>query len=127
MVEVGVERVDQFGEGVVEAILVAKEDPVQLGQLLRRGAGLDLSRDDRDQPLALLRCVDDFGSADLRSDGGRAEHRDERVGGLDRLADLRHPLCGGRDAFPIDPALASGRLEGVVQLSHELPVLPRIR
>ncbi len=68
----------------------------------------------------------DLHLADLGNHRCRADNEDETVGLLDRLVDLRQPVCTGWDVLPVDPGLEVIFLKGMMEDTRKGYVFTRV-
>ena len=101
----GLQRLDQRGEGLVEARAVGEGDPVVGGDGLRHQAVGDLSVQQRQDPLVGGGGVGGLLTADRGLNRVRRDHEAETVGLIDRGSDLGHPLGRRRYPLPVHPRL----------------------
>ncbi len=125
-VGIGVEGLRERPDGGLEIALIGEEDPVPgpggFGHLF----GRYLAADDRQDSLVEARRVLDLFPADVGDDRVGADHEDEGLCALDRGPHLPHPLRGGRDVVPVDPAAVTQLPQGQVQAANELRVATRV-
>ena len=125
--EIGLDRVDERLERSVAIVAVAREDPVHLGDGMRRGAGIGLTADDRHDPLSVRLRILELVCAFLRADRIGADDEDNVVRGVDPGGDVRAPGRARRDVLGIDPDVLAPFREECVQLGREPCVASRIR
>jgi len=107
MLGLGLEGLDQGGEGLVEARVVGEGDPVVGGDGLRHQAVFHGAVEQRKDPLVGGGGVGGLLAADRGLHRIRGDHEAEAVGLIDRGSDLSHPFGRGGDPLPVDPRLAA--------------------
>ena len=125
-VEVGLERLDERVDGVVEVVLGAEEDPVPRGELGRDGEAVRIAIEERDDSLPVLERVRQLLAALLGAQRVRADHERERVRGVDPRRDLAAPFGRRRDVLPVGPDLLVARRKRLAEPPGEVGVLPRV-